>query len=249
MTIRSDPKIIINDWARHVRVVDLTASLNEQTPCYPGDPRFSKLWHTHFADSGFCVSKLQLGAHAGTHVDAPLHLLGNRSPGVMEMPLQRFMGEAIALDRPKKPGEDLTVDDLAGAEIIPGDIVLIRTGWDKRAGSPAFFEDEWPGLQPALVEDLIRRGAKAVGGDIASIDSPAALAAGAPAHMIAARAGMPVFEALVNLDQVMEKRFYFFGLPLKLEGCEASPIRAVALVFQFLTHEQRPCRAEESANK
>ena len=232
MTIRSNSGTVAYDLARHFRVVDLTAALNEQTPCYPGDPRFTQSWHAQFADSGFCVSKLQLGAHTGTHVDAPLHFLGNGSPGVIEVPLQRFMGEALALDRPKEPGEDVTVNDLAGAEIMPGDIVLFRTGWDGRAGSPAFFEDEWPGLQPTLVEDLIRRGAKAVGGDIASVDSPTALAAGAPAHKVAARAGMPVFEALVNLDQVTEKRFYFFGFPLKLEGCEASPIRAVALVFQ-----------------
>jgi kynurenine formamidase len=41
---------------------------------------------------------------------------------------------------------------------------------------------------------------------------------------------MPVFEALVNLDQVAGQRFFFLGLPLKLEGSEASPVRAVALL-------------------
>jgi kynurenine formamidase len=146
------------------------------------------------------------------------------------MPLQRSIGEAIALERPKEPGEDLSFEDLAGADILPGDIVLFRTGWDRRTASPAFFEDEWPGLEPSLVEELIRRGVKAIGGDIASADSPTALAAGAPAHKLAGRAGMPIFEALVNLDQVTGQRFYFLGLPLKLEGGEASPIRAVALV-------------------
>jgi kynurenine formamidase len=212
------------------RVVDLTAMLNNQVPCYPTDPPFTRSWHAHFAEHGFCVSKLKMGAHTGTHVDAPLHFLGHPFPDVTGMSLQHFMGEAIALERPREPGEDLTVADLAGADIRFGDIVLFRTGWDKRSATPAFFQDECPGLQPALVEELIHRSVKAIGGDFASVDSPTAIAAGAPAHKLAGRAGMPVFEALVNLDQVAGQRFFFLGLPLKLEGSEASPVRAVALL-------------------
>jgi kynurenine formamidase len=213
-----------------VRVVDLTAVLNHQIPCYPGDPPFAKSWHVPFTEHGFCVSKLEMGAHSGTHVDAPLHFLGEAFPDVAGMPLQSFIGEALELERLKLPGEDLSVADLAGADVRSGDIVLFRTGWDKRFGSPAFFQDEWPGLQASLVEELIRRGVKAIGGDIPSVDSPAALAAGAPAHKMAGRAGMPIFEALVNLEQVAEQRFFFLGLPLKLQDGEASPIRAVALL-------------------
>jgi len=212
------------------RVVDLTAPLNNHTPCYPTDPRFTKSWHILLSEHGFYVSRLEMGAHAGTHVDAPLHFLGDAFPDVAAIPLQSFIGKAIALERPKLPGEDLTVADIAGADILSRDIVLFRTGWDKRSGSPAFFQDEWPGFHASLVEELIRLGVKAIGGDIASVDSPAAIAAGAPAHKLAGRAHMPVFEALVNLDQVTGQRFYFLGLPLKLEGGEASPIRAVALL-------------------
>jgi kynurenine formamidase/ribulose-5-phosphate 4-epimerase/fuculose-1-phosphate aldolase len=212
------------------RVIDLTATLNQRTPCYPTDPSFAKSWHAHFAQHGVYVSKLQMGSHTGTHVDAPLHFLGDGFADMAGMPLESFIGDAVALQRLKEPGEDLTVADLAGADIVSGDIVLFRTGWDKRSGSPEFFQGAWPGLDPKLVEELIRRGVKAVGGDIASADSPAAIAAGAPAHKIAGRAGMPIFEALINLDQVAGQRFHFLGLPLKLEGGEASPIRAVALL-------------------
>jgi kynurenine formamidase len=212
------------------RVVDLTAPLNGRTACYPTDPPFTKSWHVHFGEHGFCVSKLEMGAHSGTHVDAPRHFLGDAHADVTEIPLQAMIGHCIVFDRPKNPGEDLDIGDLAGADIVSGDIVLFRTGWDKRSGSPAFFQDEWPGVNPSLVEELIRRGAKAIGGDFASVDSPTAIAAGAPAHKLAGRVGLPIFEALVNLDQVAGQRFFFIGLPLKLEGCEASPIRAVALL-------------------
>ena len=217
-------------FSHGVRLVDLTAPLNERIQCYPTDPPFAKHWHADFAEHGVYVSKLEMGAHSGTHVDAPMHFLGDLFPDMARMSLHLFMGEAIALDRPKNPGQDLTVSDLQGADIRSGDIVLFRTGWDKRSSSPAFFEGEWPGLQPSLVEELIRRGVKATGGDIASADNPTAIAAGAPAHKAAGRVGMPIFEALVNLDQVEGQRFFFLGLPLKLEGGEASPIRAVAII-------------------
>ena len=205
-----------------LRIIDLTAPLNNKTPVYPTDPPFITSWHVPFSEHGFYLSKLEMGAHSGTHVDAPLHFLGDA--------FAIIHGPAIALERAKQPGEDLGIADLEGADIHCGDIVLFRTGWDQRAATPAFFQDEWPGLEPSLVEELVRRGVKALGGDIASADSPAAIAAGAPAHKLAGRAGMPIFEALVNLDQVAGQRFYFLGLPLKLEGGEASPIRAVALL-------------------
>ncbi len=213
-----------------VQLVDLTAPLNAHIQCYPTDPRFARHWHVRFSEQGVCVSRLEMGAHAGTHVDAPMHFLGEKGLDVARMPLDRFMGEAIALDTPKNPGEDVTLSDIQGADIRAGDIVLFRTGWETRVSSPAFFEGQWPGLHPQLVEELIRRGVKAVGGDIASADSPAAIAAGAPAHKRAAQAEMPIFEALVNLDRVVGLRFTFIGFPLKLENCEASPIRAIALL-------------------
>ncbi len=217
-------------FADDAKLVDLTAPLNEQIQCYPTDPRFAKHWHNDFGRDGVFVSRLEMGAHAGTHVDAPMHFLGNSFPDVSRMAPRLFMGDAIALDRPKIPGENITVSDLQGADIRPGDIVLFRTGWDKRSSSASFFEDEWPGLDASLVEELKNRGVKATGGDIASADSPKAIAAGAPAHKSAGRAGMPVFEALVNLDHVVGQRFFFLGLPLKLEESEASPIRAMAIV-------------------
>lgn len=212
------------------RVVELSARLNAQTPCYPTDPPFNKSWHVWFGEQAFCVSKLDMGAHSGTHVDAPLHFLGRDFPGVADLPLQKFMGEAVALERQKQPGENLAFADIAGITIRSGDIVLFRTGWDQRTGSPRFFQDEWPGVESSLVEELVGREVKAVGGDFPSVDSPAALEAGAPAHKLAGRAGMPIFEGLVNLDQVAGQRFFFMGLPLRVEGGEASPIRAAALL-------------------
>jgi L-fuculose-phosphate aldolase len=211
------------------QVVDLTAPLNEHMHTYPTDPLYKRSWHVQYAEAGNNLSKLEMGAHAGSHVDAPLHYLDG-GMDIVSMPLHSFMGEAIAIEIPKGPGEDVTPADLAGADIRAGDIVLVRTGWEERSCTPRFFEGEWPGFAPETVDRLIDQRVKAIGGDIASADGPRAIREGSLAHKKAMAAGLPIFEALVNLNQVVGRRFLFVGLPLKLEGCEASPIRAVAIL-------------------
>ena len=212
-----------------MQVIDLTAPINKNIQCYPTDPPFRKAWHTRFEDAGTWVSKLEMGAHAGTHVDAPLHFL-ERGSDIAGMPVDRFFGEAIAIDSPKSPGDNVLPQDLSGADIREGDIVLFHTGWEGRANSPRFFEGEWPGFTPETVDALIAKKVKAIGGDIASADSPKEIAGGAPAHKRAMAAGLPIFEALVNVHRVVGRRFCFLGLPLRIEGVEASPIRAIALL-------------------
>jgi L-fuculose-phosphate aldolase len=215
-----------------IAAVDLSIPLNKKTPFYPTDPPFKKEWHVKFKENGAWVSKLTMGAHSGTHVDAPLHFLEKGSDITM-MELGSFFGRARAMDTPKKAGENIEVDDVYKAEFQEGDIVLFRTGWERYAGTNKFFSGEWPGFTPEAVDLLIQKRVKAIGGDIVSADSPSGLEQGAPSHKKALKAGLPVFEALVNLKKVTEKKFLFIGLPLKIINGEASPIRAVALLSKI----------------
>ena len=209
-------------------VIDLTAVLDRDIQCYPTDPPFKKSWHAEFETDGAYLSRLEMGVHAGTHVDAPLHFLG-RGANISEMSPQLFVGTALAIDAPKQAGENVDVADISGVDICEDDIVLFRTGWEERSSSPTFFEGQWPGFTCELVDALVERKIKALGGDLASADSPEAISRGAPAHKAAALANLPVFEALINLDKVVGKRFFFIGLPLRIADCEASPIRAIAV--------------------
>ncbi len=215
--------------ARGSSIVDLTASLDGSLPCYPTDPRYERTVHVDFSDAGMYLSKITMGLHAGTHVDAPLHFLPN-GRDVLSMPPESFFGPAVAINAPKTPGQDIVSADFAGADIRRGDIVLFRTGWQAHMGTDRFFQGEWPGFSVEAVWDLAARGVKAIGGDIASADSPRHIAGGAPAHKAALGAGLPIFEALVNLDRVVGARFWFLGLPLRIAGGEASPIRAIAIL-------------------
>jgi arylformamidase len=209
------------------RIIDLSAPLSETTQVYPGDPPIG-IRHSPKMET-ITVTEITTGLHAGTHVDAPFHFLPD-GMRITDLPLSAFYGEAVCIEAPKQPGEDIGVEDLEGVKIRRGDIVLFRTGWEERSGTPAFFGDDWPGMTPEVVEKLINMGVKAIGGDTPSIDSRQAVGSGAPGHMKALGSGMPVFESLVGLSAVTGKRFTFCAFPLRLEGCEASPVRAVAIL-------------------
>jgi kynurenine formamidase len=198
-------------------------------PVFPSDPAFHKEWHESIGEAGFNVSRLMMGAHTGTHVDVPMHSIAD-AEDTARMPAGCFLGQAVALDVPKQAGEDIEPEDFVKADIRPGDIVLFRTGWDRHRNTPVFYEGDSPGIAAGAMEKLIQMKVKAAGGDFASVDSPAAIAQGSPAHRLAAAARLPLYEALVNLDQVVGTRFFFIGLPLKIEKGEASPVRAVALL-------------------
>jgi kynurenine formamidase len=212
---------------------------------YPTDPSFHRTVHSDFAAGGAesaeyrgaesaeyrgaLVSRIEMGTHIGTHVDAPLHVRPG-APSISALPLSRFLGRAIALERLKAPGQNLEPSDLEGAGIQENDIVLFRTGWEERAGSPRFFEGEWPGISPACAEALAARKVKAIGLDSPSADGPRGISAGFVSHKLLLDAGIPLFEALVNLKQIVGRRFFFIGLPLGIDQGDASPVRAIALL-------------------
>lgn len=178
-------------------------------------------------------SALEFGCHIGTHIDAPLHFLQG-APSVDAMPLERFFGPALVLDvRPVVARQliqgggpaALGPEVLAGADLPGVDFVLFLTGWDAHWGSGRYYED-WPWLSPELAGLLAAGGLKGVGLDTPSLDD----FGGQAAHDICAAAGMINIENLTGLDALPRLGSRFQAFPLKLQGTEASPVRALAWV-------------------
>jgi len=112
-----------------------------------------------------------------------------------------------------------------GVDLTNVDFVLFDTGWDRHWGTDRFYR-EWSYLSPELAELLAGAGLKGVGLDTPSLDH----FDGQAAHDICAPAGMINIENLANLGALPDDGFTLLVLPLKLEGTEASPVRAVAIV-------------------
>lgn len=205
-------------------LIDLSHTIAPDMPQWPGDGQPLKIHRNseHGVDSHMS-SSVEFGCHIGTHIDAPLHFLAGE-PGIDTLPLERFTGQALVL----RCGDGDTAVAL-GPEVLEGhdlegiDFVLFDTGWDRHWGSERYYR-EWSWLSPALAERLAASGLKGVGLDTPSLDPYGAQAA----HDICAPAGMINIENLANLAALPDRGAQLMVLPLKLEGTEASPVRAAA---------------------
>ncbi|MBI2988151.1 MAG: cyclase family protein [Deltaproteobacteria bacterium] len=190
--------------------------------------------------------------HAGTHVDAPYHFGptcdGRRASTVDELPLDWFYSDGVLLDfsATKRPGENISVADLAGNlerighRLKDQDIVLIRTGAADRFSDDPNFSDLSLALDKKALLWLLDQGVHVIGCDAESLDGPVgpmveALRAGKKEGFFSIHyAGREREFCLIHkMDLSSLPRAHGFkvvAFPIKLEGCSAAWTRAVALV-------------------
>ena len=194
--------------------------------------------HSEHGKDSHMSSSLEFGCHVGTHIDAPLHFLAG-SPGVDKIPLEAFGGAAMVVDVREVVQEQIAVQcerialeldvlggaDGAGTDLGNIDFVLFHTGWDEYWGTERYYH-HWPHLSGELVGFLCASGLKGVGLDTPSLDD----FGGQEAHDLCASAGLINIENLANLGALPRTGAWFQAFPLKLNGTEASPVRALAWV-------------------
>ncbi|HSI84600.1 MAG: cyclase family protein [Candidatus Methylacidiphilales bacterium] len=206
--------------------IDLTHALRDGQQAFPGDPVLGISPHATIAENRCNVSRIYMGSHQGTHLDALYHFIPDGLT-IEKMPLEWFYGPARVLRIPKQAREEIAVADLKPFEalLVPGARIIYETGWHRRYGQPDFFTD-FPSLTQEAAAYVADRGIRLLG-----MDTPT------PGrdyyevhHLLQQRpAEIVIVESLANLDQVPDE-FVFAGFPLKWEGGDGSPIRAVAIV-------------------
>lgn len=207
-------------------LIDLSHTITSDMAQWPGDRQRLKIHrHSLHGADDHMSSSLEFGCHVGTHIDAPLHFLAGQ-PGLDGLPLDRFWGRAVVIrcDRGDQTGP-LGPELLAGVDLAEVDFVLFDTGWARHWGTERYYE-RWSYLSPELARSLAGAGLKGVGLDTSSLDP----FDGRAAHDICAPAGLINIENLANLAAVPDRGFILQVLPLKLDGTEASPVRAVAIL-------------------
>ncbi len=192
-------------------------------PVFPGDMDISiKPYHT--LEMGYSNStSLHLGTHTGTHLDAPYHFFADGKT-LNEIPLERFVGEAVLVDCVGKH-DAIHVADLEpfSQNISSCSRVIIRTGWDKWFGREEYFRD-YPVISADAAEWLAERQIWLLGVDIPSVDDWKA----EDAHVALLKAEVVIVESLVNLTKITQPIFYFAALPLSIKDADGSPVRAIA---------------------
>ena len=209
------------------KIVDLSHPLTANTPVYPGDPVPGFSVATTVENEGYNLFNVLLGSQSGSHVDAPYHF-SNRGATIDQMDLGYFIGTGLIIDvRNKGSNEEISLEEIKQHEqhIETAQMVLFNTNWYKKAGTAEFFEH--PYLSRAGGEYLLSKGSMTVGIDTINLDRTGGTEF--PIHDMYSQAGGIIVENLAGLDQVDFENPLIICLPLKLIGCDGSPIRAVAV--------------------
>jgi arylformamidase len=202
-----------------LKIHDLTYSINPGMQVYSGEPepKFESL--STIETEGIRVTRITLGSHTGTHVDAQSHFLP-RGNGIDKEPLDKFVGEAVIIDASDRPGEGIAAKDLDRYKVKRNDIVLLYTDTGSRRIDFSY-------LEVSAAEWIVRHAVKCVGIDTLSVEKYGRKDALVHKMLLANNIG--IVENLDNLQQFVGKRLFFVCLPLPLKGVDGSPARAVLL--------------------
>jgi arylformamidase len=193
---------------RAPRLVDVSVLLGPGIPVYPGNPPFAMTPVERVANGDSSNnSRLEMGTHTGTHVDAPRHFFDDK-PGVESLALELLIGRARVIDLPHRGG--ITDTHLAAAGLREDLRVLLKT--------PNSY------LTEAGAKFLVDQGVKVVGVDYLSVEQ--FNKAGAPAHRMLLGNGVIIIEGL-NLSDADAGQYEMYCLPLRIAGADGAPARVV----------------------
>ena len=149
-----------------MKVYDLTHTIKNDMPVYPGTEQPQLTTACTIEAAGYRETLLHMFSHTGTHMDAPAHmLLGGAA--LDSYGADKFTGTAVVVDCREQAA--ITLPLLQGYDLNGADFVLFCTGWDKKWGSPAYYEG-FPCLTPDAAAYLAALPLKGVGEDSISLD-------------------------------------------------------------------------------
>jgi kynurenine formamidase len=213
-----------------MKVIDLTLTISEQIPTFPGSPQPNFInWETLEKD-GYNLELLFLSSHTGTHIDAPYHFLKDGQK-IHQIVTRRLVTEAILIKIRKGANQSITKDDIQKFErkygkIDDGSTVIFHTGWQKNLKKESYFLRN-PGLAVSAAKYLASKKINLVGIDSPSIDL--GKDSKFSVHHILAKSGILIVENLANLEKINSEMFHLIVAPLKLKNATGSPVRAMAL--------------------
>jgi arylformamidase len=201
--------------------LDVTVPIRDGMVHWPNDPpvRVVNVRDIAAGDDA-TVSRLELGAHTGTHVDAPAHFLMGAA-GVDQLPLDALVGPARVVHVPDVP----IIDAEALERIRPqrGERLLFRTRNSDSGWSSDRFVPDYTHLSFAAARWLVVAGVRTVGIDYLSVGGGGD---NAETHRELLRAGVCIIEGL-NLAGIDAGAWDLICLPLRLERGDGAPARAL----------------------
>lgn len=200
------------------KIYDISMTVTEQIQVYKNiEEKKPELRTTsdHTTGSAF-ETRINIDAHTGTHVDAPLHMIEGGDT-IESIPLESTIGPARVLDLTDVE-DGISRADLEPFKIVKGEWLLLKT---KNSFSEE-FDFNFVYLKKDGAAYLCELGIKGVATDGLGIERSQP---GHETHRQLMERDIIIVEGL-RLKEVPEGNYYMVIAPLKLSGIEAAPARA-----------------------
>ena len=203
-----------------MELIDISPPLRLGMGVFPGDAAYQV--SQTFAIGPGCpvnVSSVAMSTHCGAHADAPLHY-DSRGASIDELELGDFIGPARVIDA-RGAGALCQFEEIASALDGAPPRLLFRLT-DRL--DPMLWPTGFRALAAEAIEQLAARGTRLIGVDVPSVDPETSK--DPPSHMACNRHDIRIVENLMLAD-VAPGDYELIALPLKLQGLDAAPVRAV----------------------
>lgn len=207
-----------------MNLYDVTVPIHAGMAVWPKDPGVSlPLARSLARGDGANVTRIEMGAHTGTHIDAPRHFVPD-APGIDSLDLDTIIGPCRVFDLTGIPGH-IDGAALAGCNLGGVTRALFKTRNSQRwARGETAFDPNFVAVVADGARLLVERGVKLVGVDYLSVEPYGSKEH--PVHHILLGAGVVIIEGL-NLSAVPAGDYQLMALPLRLRDADGSPARVV----------------------
>ncbi len=202
--------------------IDISVPVRDAMVHWPGDPPIS-IKRVMDIEQGDMInlSVISMGAHTGTHVDAPIHFVG-KGQGIDDMPVDTLVGRARVIEI--RDPESIKPEELARHRIRHGERILFKTENSSHVWQKDEFVEDFVFISDAAADLLVDRGVRLVGIDYMSVGS--FRHGGSYVHKTLLSGGIWIIEGL-NLSNVMPGKYDLISLPLRIVGGDGAPARAI----------------------
>ena len=202
--------------------IDISVPLRDSMVHWPGDPPVTvKLVKDIEQGDSANVSVLSMGAHSGTHIDAPLHFI-RQGTGIDMMPLDTTIGKARVIEI--EDTESVKPEELLRHRLRRGERILFTTRNSSHVWQTDEFVEDFVFISDDAARFLVERGVRMVGVDYLSVGSYKH--GGSYVHKTLLGGGIWIIEGL-DLSWVIPGKYELICLPLRLVRGDGAPARAI----------------------
>lgn len=207
-----------------MKIYDLSLTLSPRVLVFPGDPRPKVKTKVFAKKDGLTLSKISLGTHNGTHLDAPRHFFKNGKT-VDKIEVERIVGPCKVIDLTNffKAGGPAEIGwaHFGRSGVRKGDRLLVKTGNHKFLHEKK-INRKYISISQDAAKNLCKRQISLIGFDYVTVEREKDSLY--PVHKAFLKEGIVILEGL-DFENVPAGEYTLVCAPLKLEGAEAAPAR------------------------